>query len=484
MSYTPPTHAELREMILAGFRSLLSEMDATPGTPEYNIADTVAHAAASAMGNAKALHRDVHPRYASGDALTTLADLWGITRHEATGATGGTLRVQCVGAGAWGIGQQFRSADGYTYEASSGGTWTATGPVYIPINAVETGAATTKAVGTFLTTVAPPAGMAATGDVFAAFAINGLDQETDEELRERVLVLFSGSGNSGNGGDYVRWMEAVLGVAEGFVYRAIRHSLSVDGTVFGPDTVPGSRWVGAGTVTDVENAINGTAVLEGERAIGQDFDGVLPTAIDQPVDVTIVSDANYGRDWGTTSASLLVLGGMATTYVSTNTDPSTVGLAVGDKVALNIQIAVGYYHLEVRTVTNILNVGGPPWHIYVDEPYPSTTWTGDLYPAGPTTADTVEAIEAAFDALGPADTSPASRWPLVSSEKPCDLNLAETNRRVMDIEIDGVRRHLNTTWTAPAADVVCTPSVLTAGVLVANCIRLTTCRIRYTVLNE
>jgi hypothetical protein len=494
MPFTAPTEEEVLEIILAGVNTWLPELDTVKGTKEWQIFKTIAHAITSSMGNAEQLNRDVNPLYATGDALSNLASLWGLNRTEATISEDGVITVGVSGTGAWLITQNFTSPDGLTFVATTGGTWTASdSTVLIPLESVSTGAATNKAVGAALTVTSPPAGMAATGVISTGFTTAGLDEETDGELRARLSNLFQGVANSGNRGDYVRWMEEVSGVAEGFVYGELRNSLSLDGVPFGPASVPGSRWVTAAVVTAVENYINGTASTDGTRAVGQDFDGVLPTAQNQAVDVTITSDTNYGRDWGDVLTTTIpnasidsVLADGTAVIVSIDPEAAPRNIAIGDRVALNVRTASSatHYHLEVRTVTNITKPAAN-WYLWLDTPLSSTTYAGDLYPAGPTTEATVTAIEAAFDALGPADDSTSSRWPLVSSEYPCDLNLAETNRRIMDVEVEGVRRHQNTTWTLPlGVDVVATPSTITGGVLVANTIRLTTCRIQYTNLNN
>jgi hypothetical protein len=494
MAYTAPTEEEVLEIILAGVNTWLPELDTVKGTKEWQIFKTIAHAITSSMGNAEQLNRDINPLYAIGDALSNLASLWGLSRTEATISEDGVITVGVSGSGTWLITQNFTSPDGLTYVATSGGTWTASdSSVLIPFESVSTGAATNKAVGAVLTVTSPPGGMASSGTISTAFTTAGLDEETDGELKARLVNLFAGVANSGNRGDYVRWMEEVSGVAAGFVYGELRNSLSLDGVPFGPATVPGSRWVTASVVTAVENYINGTASTDGTRAVGQDFDGVLPTAQNQAVDVTITSDENYGRDWGDASSDTIANASIDSiladgTAIIVSVDPAAAprSITIGDRVAINIRTAssASHYHLEVRTVTNITKPAAN-WYLWLDSALSSTTYTGDVYPAGPTTEGTVTAIEAAFDALGPADDSTSSRWPLVSSEHPTDLNLAETNRRIMDVEVDGVRRHQNTSWTTPAAiDVTATASTITGGVLVANTIRLTTCRIRYTNLNN
>jgi len=496
MSYDPPDRDDLRDMILSALRTRLSEVDLSKGSPEWHEAVSFADTTVAHMGYCKHLARSVNPHYATEDDLTELAGLYGLTRKTAFGAEGITVQVDVTGTGAWLLGQQFVSVDGLVFAATSGGSWSAAGTVDVNVDAVSTGADTNKGNGSYYAITAPPVGMAAAGLQSGVPTKYGRDEETDEELRERLLNRMAGIGNSGTLSNYVAWMtegsaEApIQNVQEAFTYREMRNDSSIDGVIFGPKTVPGQRWLVAGDVTEVETYVNGTAAIEGQRPVGQDFDCVLPLAQDQAVDVEITGDGGYGRDWGslaTTSFPNASIDWIAPdgSYIQTSVDPSGGAylMEVGDRLAINCQLGGAYYHLYVRTITAITPAGAS-FQIFLDESLPTTTFSGDIYPAGPTTEATVEAIEAAFDALGPADDTNETRTPRVSSEHPCDLVLAELNRRVMDVEVEGVRRHLDVTWTAPAADVTATTSTITAGALVANTIHLTTMAIYYTDLND
>jgi uncharacterized phage protein gp47/JayE len=299
MAYTPPDKDEILQTLIAGVQSDLPELDVSEGSPEWHMLNNIAHAVAASMGNSKALAQAVNPLYSKLFNLSTLAGLWGLTREVAVAAAGGVIRVNVSGSGSWLITQQFRSADGLTYEATTAGSWSATDTyVDVPIDAVDTGAATTKIVGAQLTVLSPPGGMAATGTLQevdavlkTAFTTIGKDEETDEELRERLTNRLQGQGNSGNRGDYITWQESIQGIAESYVYTEMRNSLSIDGTIFGPKTIPGQRWDGlTALASDAEDYINGTALIEGQRAVGQDYDCVVPTAEDFNVDITIDSD--------------------------------------------------------------------------------------------------------------------------------------------------------------------------------------------------
>lgn len=496
MSYDPPDRDDLRAMILSALRSRLSEVDLSEGSPEWHEAVAYADTLVANMGNCKNLARKVNPYYATGDDLVKLANLWGLTRKAARGAEGITIQIEVTGSGAWLANLQAVSPDGLVFQATSGGTWTTAGTLDIEFDAVSTGAATSKGNDSYYTISAPPAGMASAGQQDGAPTSYGRDEETDEELRERLLNRMAGIGNSGTLSNYVGWCtegsaEApIRNVQEAYTYREMRNYSSIDAVIFGPKTTPGLRWLAAGDVTEVETYVNGTATIEGQRPVGQDFDCVLPTSQAQAVNVLIDGDGGYGRDWGsleTTSFPNASINSIAPdgSYIIVSVDPTAGAyqMAVGDKLAINCQLSGAYYHLYVRTITSITNPAAN-YNIYLDSPLPTVTFSGDIYPAGPTTEATVAAIEAAFDALGPADDASSTRIPKVSSAHPCDLVLAELNRRVMDVEVGGVRRHLDVTWTAPAADVTATTSVITAGVLVPYTIHLTTMAIFYTDLNE
>ena len=496
MTYDPPNRDDLREMILSARRARLSEVDLSEGSPEWHDSVAYADTMAAHMGYCKHLARSVNPFYATDDDLTKLAGQWGLTRKPASGAEGITVQVDVTATGAWLITLEAVTTDGLTYLVTSAGTWSAPGTVDLNFDAVSTGAATNKGNGAYFAISSPPANMAAAGLQSGTPTVYGRDEETDEELRERLLNRMAGAGNSGTLSDYVAWMtegsvEAPIhNVQEAYTYRELRNYSSIDGVIFGPKTTPGQRWLVAGDVTEVETYINGVPPIEGRRPVGQDFDCVLPTSQDQAVNVEITSDAGYGRDWGTLSTTSYPNGSIDSiapdgSYIIVSVNPAAgvYLMEVGDRLAINCELTAGYYHLYVRTITAI-TPSGVNFNIYLDEELPTTVLTGDIYPAGPTTAATVAALEAAFDALGPADDAAATRTPPVESTHPCDLVLAELNRRVMDVEIETVRRHLDVTWTAPGADVTATTSAIAGGVLVANTIHLTTMAIYYTNLND
>jgi len=493
MSYTPPTQEEVLASIIRGLNTWIPELDTSKGSPEWHFCNETAGIVVGSIGNSKALHRDINPLYAISTKLVTLASLWGIEPKPATGAQDGVLGVYVANSGSWLSSLQMRSSDGLTFKADSAGSWSSSGTVDIPISAVDTGAATTKVEQSVLTILSPPSGMDDAGWIKTAFTTAGRDEEQTEELRNRLKLLFAGVGTSGNEGDFVKWMGEVTDVSQGFTFREIRFSLAVEGVIFGQASAPGSRWLSATVESAVQDYVSGTSSTAGKKAIGQNFDAVLPTAQNQNIDVEIDTDAEYGRDWGNASTDTFPSGsitGLNATQdgIEVTADPSVSPyfMAVGNRLALNVRVASSssHNHLEVRTITNIENKGGGNYTIWVDAPFSSATITGDLYPAGPSTAGTVTAIEAAFDALGPADDADATRWPKVTSDYPCDLNLAELNRRIMDVQVDGQRRHLNTTWNAPTSDVAATASALSGSVLQANTIRLTTTRVRYTKRNS
>jgi uncharacterized phage protein gp47/JayE len=507
MTYTPPDKDEILQVLLAGMRSDLPEMDVSEGSPEWHFANNVAIAVAASMGNAENLAQAVNPLYSKLDFLSTLAGLWGLTRTPARAAADGEIQVNVSGSGSWLITQQFRSPDGFTYEATSAGSWTASdSSVDIPIDCNDTGAATTKGVGAVLTVLSPPGGMNSTGLISTDFATTGLDEETDEELRQRLTNRIQGQGNSGNRGDYILWMETIAGIAESYVFTEMRNSLSIEGVIFGPKTIPGQRWNAMGTlVTDAEDYINGTASTEGVRAVGQDYDCVEPSEQNIAViDVTIDSDPNYGRDWGKARGVAGDKLQMDATpipgtldYIEVTDDPQPGGgtpdtdLKIGDRIAVNTRVAgaTTYFHVDVRQVTNIVFIAGAPniWRLYVDTPFTNANASGVpydyVYPAGPTTEATVTAIEAVLDVLSPGDDANSSRWPIVSAEHPADLTEAALSRAVINVEVEGVRRHFDTTWNTPALPVTATTSIISGGALLAYTLRLQHLLIYYSTLN-
>ena len=268
------------------------------------------------------------PLFAWGVYLDQWALSLGTERKPATSATGTvtfTAVAETVIAAGLEVGVEpsvaleepsFLTQDDVTVP----GTAPATGTVSVAIEASEPGVignVPTGAVTAILS--APPEPDATVTN--AAPTTGGTDEETDEELRARVLAIYAATPGGGNVADYVQWVSALPGVGR----------VSVSPEVAGPGTVGISAMAPNGDpVSDTTN-----------RAIRQYLD---PPAAEQTISsvaagrITVPSTTGFRAEGG-----LLHRGSMlgaekmyqytsvtATTFEGVTPTPPT--FTAGDKV--------------------------------------------------------------------------------------------------------------------------------------------------------
>jgi hypothetical protein len=369
-----------------------------------------------------------------------------------------------------------------------------------------------------LTVTSPPAGVidnAAT--VLQSPRICGLDDETTEELLSRLIAALQGAPGQANPAYYTRLGLQQDAVGDCYVYRGIRDTSSVMLALAGP-RAPHIRW----SLTDDDTrALN--RVLVANRGAGHTAEAVLvkaygdltvgtyPNPYGYDITVEVESADGYGRDWGTTTTASLAgnassnIVGHDHITITVSDNPADEGLEVGHYVYVKCLAPWGseiseadwytvvqpYYTIAVRKVVSITYTDGK-WAIVLDEPLPTRgldrtdNYKERLYPAGPGTRATVQAIEQFFAELGPADMIDLE--PVHPAQRKCDVNIALLNRAVLDVSVDGVLINETADWT-PASDITLPTSFVYLdddGVwqLSPLCARITTLTVHHTNLNE
>jgi uncharacterized phage protein gp47/JayE len=151
---------------------------------------------------------------ADGDMLERWASIWGITRKQATVATG---QVKFTGTNGIVIvaGTQLAAYDGQLYTTASDAT-IAAGIVWATVNAVIPGLAGNRLTGQTFTLQAPVSGV--NSGALAGVMTGGTDTETDDSLRYRLLLRIKQPPQGGDKTDYEAWALAVPGVTRAWVY--------------------------------------------------------------------------------------------------------------------------------------------------------------------------------------------------------------------------------------------------------------------------
>jgi uncharacterized phage protein gp47/JayE len=195
--------------------------------------------------------RQVVPLTADEEILERWADLFGLERRPASAATGdvvfaGTSGVQVP------LGTIVQRADGRRFTTIAGGI-IAAGTLTLAAKAEVAGLAGNTAAGTTLALATPIVGV--TGATVATGGlVNGLDEETDVELRARLQALASAPPQGGSVADYDAWAKEVPGVTRVFV---LENGLGL-GTVvvlFAVDDDPGGPIPSPAKVLEVHNRL-------------------------------------------------------------------------------------------------------------------------------------------------------------------------------------------------------------------------------------
>ena len=140
-----------------------------------------------------------------GEYLENIAEEHGVFRRSAVRAIG---TVTVTGTGTVSQGALFQTQDGTEFSATS--TVKVTASADVPVQAVEYGSKGNVATGAI--TIIPMSIPGITRVTNAKATYDGFDEETDEELRERLLFKVRMPATSGNMNDYIEWGTSVEGV--------------------------------------------------------------------------------------------------------------------------------------------------------------------------------------------------------------------------------------------------------------------------------
>lgn len=140
-----------------------------------------------------------------GDYLENIAEEHGVFRRAAVQAVG---TVTVTGTGTVTQGALFQTQDGTEFTATE--TVKVTSTADVPVKAVEYGSKGNVAAGAI--TIIPMSIPGITRLTNASATYDGFDEETDDELRERLLFKVQQPATSGNCNDYIEWGTSVEGV--------------------------------------------------------------------------------------------------------------------------------------------------------------------------------------------------------------------------------------------------------------------------------
>lgn len=143
---------------------------------------------------------------------------WGMARKAAAPAAGNLAITGQAGAVVPAATLWIDQASGQQYAQNADAVLPASGTAMARVVAVDAGVAGNLVPGGELTLIAPIGGVESRGEVTAEGLTGGVDEESDQSLRARLLERLRRPPRGGSAADYVRWAREVPGVTRAWCY--------------------------------------------------------------------------------------------------------------------------------------------------------------------------------------------------------------------------------------------------------------------------
>lgn len=215
MPFARPTPAQIGDRFIAEAVARLPGFDGrTPRSSDEMLVRIMMLASHGLHGHLAWVAEQIHEDTAEAEILARQASIWGIARTPATKAVG-SVAVTGTDGTALPAGAVWRRSDGQLYATTADLTLDGTSGE-VALLAQAAGASGNCPAATPLTLVSPVAGVMSAAAVAEAEDGSGLsagaDEESDEDLRARVIERIQNPPHGGNARDYVLWARSVAGV--------------------------------------------------------------------------------------------------------------------------------------------------------------------------------------------------------------------------------------------------------------------------------
>lgn len=379
---------------------------------------------------------------AQGEDLIRIAKIYNLSLRSA-GISSGNLILSSTVATSIAVptGSQLIDDTGLSYQVSVGGSYF--NEDEIPIDSIDTGSITNLAAGSTLRWVSPPPFVSKTALVSEGGLTGGVDDETIEGLRTRVLEKIR---NPPGGGNFSQLNDAAesstVSVQKAFTYPAANGPATAHVAVITAATE-------ADKTRDVNSLVLSTKIAPAVQAIIPESMEILTTTVqNQTADVAIgitipaatnASPAGQGGGWtDATPWPTIAAGYCRVTFVSTTTDFTVE--SEGEPIPGVTQIcwlSPITWKLYTATITGFTGTA-PNCLITIDTPFPNIAVGHYICPNAESAQDYFNSLLSAFNNLGPGQKTAlagllprAYRRPLVTESWPSDLN-SQVLRRLTD----------------------------------------------------
>lgn len=225
------------------------------------------------------------PDTATGIWLDRHGSLHSVYRKAATSAVG-LMRFTGSGTSTIPAGTSVQTVDGVRFTTDSSAQLSGQ-QADVAVTAVEAGLDGNTPIGATLSLTSPVAGIDNEGVVLNDGSGQGIhdgtDQETDERLRERILLKLRNPPQGGSVADYIQWTLEVPGVTRPFV-KGLQFGAGTVGVTFAVDDDPGGPVPSPTKVTEVQDYLDD----DSRRPVTADVQVFQPTALPMDPDISLV----------------------------------------------------------------------------------------------------------------------------------------------------------------------------------------------------
>lgn len=392
------------------------------------------------------------PDTAQEEDLVRIANIYNLSLRSAGPSSGNLiLDTSVVTSVVIPTGSQLIDDKGLSYEVTIGGSYS--DEEEIPITAIDTGTATNLAAGKTLRWVSPPPFVSATATVADGGLTGGVDQETYEGLRTRVLEKIRNPPGGGNWSQLNQAAEdSTVAVQKSFAFPACNGPATVHiAVVSAPTESDKSR--------DVNSLVLTTKVIPAIQAVVPEyFELVVTTVGNQLVNVAIgisipsattASPPGTGGGWLDANPwPVYTLDNYSEVTAVTSSTEFTVNADI-DPVAGTTRIcwlSPTDWKLYRGTVLSFTG-SNPSYTVTVDTAFTGITTGAFIFPDAELMQDYVDTLLEAFANLGPGQKTNKSgvlprayRRPLTTESWPSDLNdqvlrrLTDNNETILSAE--------------------------------------------------
>lgn len=182
------------------------------------IATVLAGGFHSLYGFAEYIAKQLFPETAEGVYLELIANRWGIYRKQASYAAGQVTVFSNSPTAVLSSGTVFSGPNNLEYTALEDARFE-DGSAVLKILSELSGDIGNLPASSILTLINPIAGVSSEAKVTAQGIAGGVDTETDEDLRARLIFRIQNPPMGGTTHDYIRWATSVPGVTRAWAYE-------------------------------------------------------------------------------------------------------------------------------------------------------------------------------------------------------------------------------------------------------------------------